>query len=276
MTNDATHDRASFEQQGTEFLKANLGGESEYNYAANRPPLSYALAGRILTTVLEDGAVRVRHRFTEQQVEWEMITGPSAGDHDIRPYEAFELAENVFFVSFLARDHESIAMAVDLLSGAVTIIQGLIEDKDIVSRVLKGRVEEVGTSGPVGHPPFSLGGTRLLNEYAHNVAYEHIYLTGVYETWLGVRGPQAGQADTEEYRSFKIRDGVYLLYWNEKILTTQMTFLFNFFQGQCVGQVFALVEGQRVHNTIGARTRLIHTKLSELPDVLHLDVYSGV
>jgi hypothetical protein len=107
------------------------------------------------------------------------------------------------------------------------------------------------------------------------VAYEHIYLTGVYETWMGVKGPQAGQADTEEYHAFKIADGIYLLYWNEGILTAQMTFLFNFFQGNCVAEVFARVEGQRVHNTIGAHTDLIHTKLAELPDVTRLDVYSG-
>jgi hypothetical protein len=107
------------------------------------------------------------------------------------------------------------------------------------------------------------------------VAYEHIYLTGVYETWMGVRGPQAGQADTEEYHAFKIADGIYLLYWNEGILTAQMTFLFNFLAGNCVCELFARVEGERVHNTIGAHTHLIHTKLDELPDVTRLDVYSG-
>ena len=84
------------------------------------------------------------------------------------------------------------------------------------------------------------------------MAYEHIYLTGVYETWMGVRGPQAGQADTEEYHAFKIADGVYLLYWNEGVLTAQMTFLFNFFAGNCVAELFARVEGDVVHSTIGA------------------------
>jgi hypothetical protein len=97
----------------------------------------------------------------------------------------------------------------------------------------------------------------------------------VYETWLGVRGPQAGQADTEEYHAFKIDDGVYLLYWNEGVLTAQMTFLFNFFAGNCVAELFARVGGDVVHSTIGATTTLIHTNLPELPDVTRLDIYSG-
>ena len=159
-----------------------------------------------------------------------------------------------------------------------------MEADGIVSSVDSALVEaEVGISagrgpgaGPVpSHPSFSLGGTRLLNSYAHDVAYEHIYLTAVYETWLGVKGPEAGQADTEEYHAFKIDDGVYLVYWNEGILTVQMTFLFNFLQGTCVAEVFGRVEGYRVHNTIGATTRLIHTKLPELPGVARLDMYSG-
>ena len=149
-------------------------------------------------------------------------------------------------------------------------------DRGIVSSVEAARVEEVKISVPVAyHPAFSLGGTRFLNTYAHNVAYEHIYLTGVYETWMGVKGPQAAQADTEEYFAFKIADGVYLLYWNEGVLTAQMTFLFNFFRGNCVAELFARVEGDRVHSTIGAYTHLIHTKLAELPNVTRLDIFSG-
>ncbi|OFV84837.1 MAG: hypothetical protein A2W26_08520 [Acidobacteria bacterium RBG_16_64_8] len=275
MTEQGIHNRRSFEAQGTNFLKANIG-ESAFDYAANRPPHSYGLSGTVLTVALGTRAVRIRHQFSDTEVTWEMLDGPEKGHHGTAPYEAFELARGIFFVSFLARDSESVAMTADLGTGAVTVILGRIVEGDIVSEVLGGRIEGAGYVGtPPRHPPFSLGGTRFLNEYAHNVAYEHIYLTDVYETWLGVRGPQAGQADTEEYHSFKVADGVYIVYWNEKVLTAQMTFLFNFLDGECVGQVFAIVEGQRVHSTIGAHTHLIHSKLSELPNVTWLDVYTG-
>ena len=101
-------------------------------------------------------------------------------------------------------------MALNLAKGVATIVMGEMTGERIVSTVESARVEEAVTDGPAAyHPPFSLGGTRFLNTYAHNVAYEHIYLTGVYETWMGVKGPQAGQADTEEYHAFKIADGIY-------------------------------------------------------------------
>jgi hypothetical protein len=275
MAEQGIHDRQSFEAQGADFLKANIG-ETAFDYAANRPPRSSVLSGKTLTVALGAEPVRIRNEFSEAEVTWEMLDGPEKGDGGTAAYEAFELAPGIFFVSFLARDMESVAMTADLGSRTATVVWGKIIDGDIVSEVLDGRIEGAGNDrAALRHPPFSLGGTRFLNEYADNVAYEHIYLTDVYETWLGVRGPQAGQADTEEYHSFKVADGVYIVYWNEKVLTAQMTFLFNLLDGECVGQVFAIVEGQRVHRTIGAHTHLIHTKLSELPNVTRLDIYSG-
>ncbi|MCE5254575.1 MAG: molybdenum cofactor biosynthesis F family protein [Actinomycetia bacterium] len=275
MTDQPVHDRQSFEAQGSEFLRSNIGA-SEYNYAANRPPHSFRLSGGTLTLAVRDSPDRIRHTFEDETVHIEFLGGPKVGESFTVPYEAFELAPDIFFIAFLATETESVAMAADLSTGAVTVVRGQMTAEGIVSTVESARIEEVGPETPVVyHPPFSLGGTRFLNTYADNVAYEHIYLTGVYETWLGVKGPQAGQADTEEYRAFKIADGVYLVYWNEGILTTQMTFLFNFLQGNCVGQVFARTGGVIVHNTIGAYTHLIHTKLAELPNITRLDTYSG-
>ena len=276
MTEQNAHDRQSFEAQGSAFLKQNISEKPEFDYAQNRPPHSYRLSGKTLTFALRDRPDRLRHVFGDKEVEVEVLGGTGTARHPAVLYEAFELAPEIFFVSYLATETGSVAMALDLAKGVATVVMGEMGDKGIVSTVESARVEEVTPEGPAEyHPPFSLGGTRFLNTYAHNVAYEHIYLTGVYETWMGVKGPQAGQADTEEYRAFKIADGVYLLYWNEGVLTAQMTFLFNFFQGNCVAELFARVEGARVHSTIGAYTYLIHTKLAELPNVTRLDMFSG-
>jgi hypothetical protein len=275
MTEQVLHDRDSFEDQGAEFLQSNIR-ESEFNYAANRPPHSYRLSGTVLTLALRDSPTRYRHEFTEKEVTCQILSGSGAGRSVTATYEAFELGGDIFFVSFLWAENDSVAMAVDLAEGVATMVMGRLSDEGIGSTVAHARIEEVAASGPVAyHPSYSLGGTRFLNTYADNVSYEHIYLTGVYETWLGVKGPQAGQADTEEYHAFKIADGVYLLYWNEEVLTAQMTFLFNFFEGRCVAEVFARTGGERVHSTIGAYTHVIHTKLAELPNVTRVDVYSG-
>ena len=285
MTDGGAHDRQSFEAQGSAFLRQNIGGKPEIDSAENRPPRSYGLDGAILTLAVRGAPTRYRHQFSSDDVTVEDLNGVVCeADRVVASYEAFELAPNIFFVSYLADPLHSVAMALDLAQGVATVIMGEMTDTGIVSTEGAALVEELSGEGaaagvaggdPVYHPPFNLGGTRFLNTYAHNVAYEHIYLTGVYETWMGVRGPQAGQADTEEYHAFKIADGVYLLYWNEGVLTAQMTFLFNFFAGNCVAELFARVEGDVVHNTIGADTTLIHTNLPELPAVTRVDVYSG-
>lgn len=279
MTDPVVHDRQSFEDQGATFLRAQKA-QSEYDYAANRPPHSSRLVGKTITLAHRDDAGRFRHVFSESEVRAEILAGPGAGSASEASYEAFEMAPDVFFVSFLSSPDHSVAMALDLSSGAATVVLGELTDNGIISTVAAARIEEAdgqaaGQAAVPYHRPYSLGGTRFRQLYADNVVYEHIYLTGVYETWLGVKGPQAGQADTEEYFAFKIRDGVYLLYWNEGILTAQMTFLFNFFDGRSVAEVFARTGGEMVHNTIGAYTHLIHTKLPELPNVTRLDIYTG-
>ena len=273
MAGQEVRGREGFEEQGAAFLRANLE-PSQWDYGAHRPPLSHALAGRVLTVALQDDqgeSARLRLVFHEAELEWEAAGASTAGEAARVPYEAFAPAPDLYFISFLADQKISWALVVDSRSGAVTAIRGTVVDADIVTTVLAGLVEEIASGeGRRGHPAFSLAGTRLLNEYADNVAYEHIYLNDTYVTWVGVRGPEAGQADTEEYRAFKIRDGLYLVCWNEKVLTVQMTFLFDLYHGLCVGQVFGLVDGQLVHNTIGARTSLVHSALAELPDVPRL------
>jgi hypothetical protein len=278
MSEQSAHDRQSFEAQGSAFLKQNVSETPEFNYAENRPPRSFELEGRSFTLILGDKPEKRRSGFGQSRADLEILRDGSTERLPI-DYEAFEMAPGVFFVSHLAGEGQSMAMALDTREGVATIISGTMADSGIVSTVETATVEEAAslrTSGAPGfHPRFSLGGTRFLNTYAHNVAYEHIYLTGVYETWLGVKGPQAGQADTEEYQSFKIADGVYLVFWNEGVLTAQMTFLFNFLAGNCVAELFARVEGQAVHNTIGANTTVIHSLLPELTNAVRLDVFTG-
>jgi hypothetical protein len=291
MSQQGAHDRRSFEAQGSAFLRQNISEKPEFDYAENRPPRSYALDGATLTLAVRGAPARYRHEFSCDELTVEDLNAVACEASRVTTfYEAFELAPNIFFVSYLAGPLQSVAMALDLVKGVATVVMGEMTADGVVSSVSASRVEELegqtgcpGCAGETGapgaeppyHPPFNLGGTRFLNTYAHNVAYEHIYLTGVYETWMGVRGPQAGQADTEEYHAFKIADGVYLLYWNEGVLTAQMTFLFNFFAGNCVAELFARVEGDVVHNMIGADTTLIHTMLPELPGVPRVNVWSG-
>jgi hypothetical protein len=277
MSDQVAHDRQSFEAQGSAFLRQNISEKPEFDYAENRPPRSYALAGKTCTLALKGAPICYRHVFGQEDVTIEDVAA-SAGDARslTTSYEGFEMGPGVFFVTYRVDPEHSVALALDLAKGVATCVMGEMTGNGIISTVGAAVVEEAVTAGETPyHPRFNLGGTRFLNTYASNVAYEHIYLTGVYETWMGVRGPQAGQADTEEYFAWKIADGIYLLYWNEGVLTAQMTFLFNFVAGNCVAELFARVGGDIVHNTIGADTALIHTKLPELPEVPRVNVFTG-
>lgn len=275
------HSLETFEAQGSAFLKQNLMLKPEFDYAENRPPRSDGLAERTLTLALRDRPDRIRYGFRSDEAEVQFFGEPGPRRVMAR-YEAFEMAPGIFFVSCRPAGDESIAMVLDLAQGVATMVEGEMRAEGIISRVESAKIEEIagtgagtsktgaGTGAAPYHPEYDLGGTRLLNIYAANAAYEHIYLTGTYVTWLGTNGPEVGQADTEEYRAFKISLGVYLVYWNEKVLTTQMTFLFNFLAGNCASQLFGRVDGHIVHKTIGANTSLIHTRLPELPEVPRL------
>ena len=280
------HGLETFRAQGSAFLKQNLSDEPEFDYAENRPPRSDGLAQRTLTLALRDRPDRVRCAFGSDEVELQVFGEP--GPRRVTAgYEAFEMAPRIFLVSFRPGTAESAAVVLDLAGGVATLVEGEMGVEGITSRLESARIEEIaglgegasesdaggGTGMAPYHPDFGLGGTRLLNVYAANAAYEHVYLTDVYVTWLGTMGPEVGQADTEEYRAFKISNGIYLVSWNEKVLTTQMTFLFNFLTGNCVSQLFGRVDGHIVHKTIGAKTSLIHTALPEFPDVPRLVVH---
>ena len=262
------HSRDDFYQQGADFMG------SAADCAANRPQLSTGLADKILTFNFA-GEIRLRHSFDDSKPEltWDFIQG-GPGDSATVAYECFEMAEGVFFVSFMARPHESVACVIDLKQGVATAYVGNLPEQGeghrIKTRVMSATIEELAGKAENLHRPSSLGGTRFANIYndmGDGIEYEHIYLTRIYKTWLGVRGAQAGQADTEEYYVYKIQNGLYFVSWTEKLLSTQMSFLFNFLEQRQVGQVFGLTDGELVHQNIGARIRMIHSALPELQGI---------
>src|SRR5512146_1862559 len=111
MTDNEAHDRQSFEAQGSAFLRQNISEKPEFDYAENRPPHSYGLAGRTLTLALRDADVRYSHSFERDEVTI-AVMGPEAERRPIvTAYEAFEMAPDIFFVSYLVDDLDSVAMA---------------------------------------------------------------------------------------------------------------------------------------------------------------------
>ena len=73
MTEPGTHDRESFEAQGSAFLRQNISDKPEFDYAENRPPHSFDLAGKTLTLAVRDSPIRYRHVFGAEDVEIEAL-----------------------------------------------------------------------------------------------------------------------------------------------------------------------------------------------------------
>jgi MoaF C-terminal domain/MoaF N-terminal domain len=256
--------RDTFKDQGAEFLRS-ANASTTYDYQEYMPASTQALAGADVLIRLDEGGEWVRVRFGGDSLDFEAGAGDEKTDEGTSVYQAFRMGEEIYFVTFLFDPDRSCCLLLDHGRSIVTAIRGRRgEDGAIESSITGGHVDGPGDAPAERHEAVSLAGTRFQNDYAHNVVYQHIYLNDRYDTWLSLDGPQKGQADTEEYLAFKVADGVYCTFWNEKVLTTQMTFLLNFVKGECVCEVFGTTGGERVYNTIGATTKVIYSEIEEL------------
>jgi hypothetical protein len=256
--------RETFKDQGAEFLRS-ANAAATYDYQEYMPPATQELAGRDLRIRLDGAEVWIHVTFGDATLDFSTGAGSEESDAGTSVYQAFRMGAGIYFVTFLFEPDRSCCLLLDLGRSIVTAIRGRRgEDGAIESSISGGYVDGPGGAPAERHEAVSLAGTRFQNDYAHNVVYQHIYLNDRYDTWLSLDGPQKGQADTEEYLAFKVVDGVYCTFWNEKVLTTQMTFLLNFVKGECVCEVFGSTGGERVYNTIGARTAVVHSELPEL------------
>jgi hypothetical protein len=256
--------RETFKDQGAEFLRS-ANASATYDYQEYMPAATQALSGSDILVRLDEAAEWIRVQFGDATLDFEIGAGDEKAVEGSSAYQAFQMGEGIYFVTFLFEPDRSCCLLLDLGRSVVTAVRGSRgEDGDIESSIVGGYVDDGGTAPSERHASVSLAGTRFQNDYAHNVVYQHIYLNDRYDSWLSLDGPQKGQADTEEYLAFKVADGVYCTFWNEKVLTTQMTFLLNFFKGECVCEVFGTTGGERVYNTIGATTKVIHSEIEEL------------
>jgi MoaF C-terminal domain/MoaF N-terminal domain len=256
--------RETFKDQGAEFLR-NANAGATFSYQEYMPPATRALAGTAVRMRLDEADGWLRLRFDDESLTWEQGSRGDTGTEGRSGYQAFLMGPEIYFVTFLFDPDRSCALLLDMGKSVVTAIRGRrTAGGEIESSITGGHVEGAGSAPADRHASVSLAGTRLQNDYAHNVKYQHIYLNDRYETWMGIDGPQKGQADTEEYLAFKVADHVYCTFWNEKVLTTQMTFMFDFADGRCVGEVFGTTRGEPVYNTIGATTKVLHSELPEL------------
>ncbi len=190
------------------------------------------------------GGFAVRFTFpTATTLEWEATAGgweartrggeSLSGGADV---EVFQLAPELYVSHFrpVADDRLAGALVLDLADGSALAVllrlQTPVTSTPAVSwRVSEGTIDDAAPQGgpPSSRPPPSSGppmptdelvGKRVIYDYGDGNVYEHVYLTPSLFTWLCLRGPEEGLADTESCAAYKVRDGTYLFTWREKVV----------------------------------------------------------
>lgn len=226
----------------------------------NRLPSTDALAGRTFTLLGQDG-FGVVNRYQAGSLEYEVTSGPRAGSSGSESYDAVEVRDGIFFVSFAHLDRqEGVVQVLDTRTGRflVSIIGVTDADNNIDPRVephvTVGRILECGDgAAPDFEESRDLIGKRVMSRYSPTQAYEHIYITSHRYAWHALEGPQRGHSDVELSLTYRIDDGLYFFTWYEKIIPTCASFLFDTQSNRSTGFFFGLSgEGQVLASVAGA------------------------
>lgn len=196
-------------------------------FDANKAAQSHALDGRTIT-VVDDRGTRISHTFTPDEVAWVYEPGdgdPTEAASKTDACELFEVDDQLYYAQFHHQHlpNEAITLVLDLRSGyALSVISTIgppAPGRTAVQQAFATfRIEGVQQSGEAPTPTNELLGRRVLWVYSSQHAYEHVYLTPHWYTWECLAGPEQGLADTDEQTTWRIRPGIYLFSWREKVI----------------------------------------------------------
>lgn len=254
-------------------------------FDANKAEPTTALAGRNFGLTGRNGD-RVGLQFSDQRFSWQHSSAASSGaassgaaSSGEDSYEAVEVDTGLYYVQYHRSDRpeKAVSLFLDDVSGRALLVRATIGEPgpgrtavthEFVPAVIDGAV----VTGSEPAPTTTLIGRRALWVYSEEHAYEHVYLTPHWYSWLCLAGPERGQADTDENTVYELRRGIYVFTWREKIIPCGSVTVADHRDASALrshGYLFGLDEtGSRsVHFTFGAFGRLLST-------TLHPDRYS--
>ncbi|WP_020673324.1 MoaF C-terminal domain-containing protein [Amycolatopsis nigrescens] len=245
----------------------------EPGFDANRGPHSTALAGREVEVVLDAG-VRIRHVFDADRVRWELDTDALGARTGEDPYQAFEVDEELYYVQF-QHEHdprEAVSLVLDLRHGRALAVLSRIGPAGqrptvVTQRFDPGVIEGIEPTGTPPGPSTDLLGRRVLWTYSPEHRYEHVYLTENWYTFVCLSGPEQGLADTDACATYRIRPGIYVFAWREKVVPCAAVTVADHRLFRSHGALFGLGEdGTNIsHFTFGAHGRLLSNTIHPEP-----------
>jgi hypothetical protein len=194
-------------------------------FDASKAALSDALAGRTFTVADERGS-RISHTFGDGTVTWELHGGGDAASASgTDACEVIEVTDGLFYAQFAhaQRPTEAVTLILDLHSGhALSVVSTLGQPARgrtaVQMTFTPSRIEGIDGAGQAPAPTTELIGRRVLWVYSSVHAYEHVYLSPHWYTWQCLAGPEQGLADTDENTVWRIRPGIYVFTWREKVI----------------------------------------------------------
>lgn len=242
-------------------------------FDANKAPTTDALNGRTIS-IVDDRGTRISHAFGPGTVSW--VYEPGRGDSTeaaakTDACEVFEVDQDLYYVQF-HHEHlpnEAVSLFLDLRSGhALSVINVLGDDapgRTAVQQIFSlAHIEGITQNGPAPAPTAELIGRRALWVYSTQHAYEHVYLSPHWYSWQCLAGPEQGIADTDEQTTWRLRAGIYVFAWREKVISCGSVTVADHRDQRSLrshGVLFGADESGtgQTHFTFGAHGRLLST-----------------
>lgn len=231
-------------------------------FDANKAATVQDLAGREFT-VRSDG-VPMNFSFDDEEVQW-----AAAGRNGTAPYEAFLVAEELYYAQWQSPVEPGFAVSLilDLSNGRALYIGALLGGGSQGSTAVHhdfraGTLDGFTVKGAPIAESTALIGRRVEWVYSDAHAYEHIYLSPTWYTWQCLAGPERGLADTDSNTVFEIRPGIFVFTWREKVIPCGSVTIADHRSPKAIrshGSLFGWDEAgtKPVHFTFGAHGRLI-------------------
>ncbi|WP_341975509.1 molybdenum cofactor biosynthesis F family protein [Microbacterium sp. LTA6] len=196
-------------------------------FDASKAELSNDLDGRTFT-VVDDRGTRITHTFGPGTVSWSYEPGEgdeTAAASDTDDCEVIEVDQDLYYAQFHHKylPNEAVTLILDLRSGhalsVISILGQAAPGRTAVQMAFASSlIEGIETNGEAPAPTTELIGRRVLWVYSSTHAYEHVYLSPHWYTWQCLAGPEQGLADTDANTVWRIRPGIYVFTWREKVI----------------------------------------------------------